>query len=215
MHALVVTAHPDAASFTHAVARQVIAGIEALPSHTSEIADLAAEGFDPRFTIADVELYKRREATDASVLAEQQRIDRADLLVLVYPVYWWSMPGLLKGWIDRVFAQGWAYEDVPDGRTVKKLSRLAVQLIGIGAADEGTYARHGYANAMRTQIDHGIFGYCGARVVGSNLLLHFDAPSRESALREAFNIGHELAVTAPHWHRAGAVSGPEERIAVR
>jgi NAD(P)H dehydrogenase (quinone) len=204
MHALVVTAHPDAASLTHAVARQVIAGIEAHPGHTSEMADLAAEGFDPRFTATDIELFKRRGAADASVPAEQQRIDRADLLVLVYPVYWWSMPGLLKGWIDRVFTQGWAYDDVPEGTTVKMLGRLAVQLVGIGGADQRTYARHGYADAMRTQIDHGIFGYCGAPVVGSDFLLHSDAPSREKALRQAFDIGGRLAVAAPHWHIATA-----------
>jgi len=199
MHALVVTAHPDAASLTHAVARRVAEGIEAHPGHTSEMADLAAEGFDPRFTHGDIELFKRRGAADASVLAEQQRIDGADLLVLVYPVYWWSMPGLLKGWIDRVFTQGWAYDDAPEGGTVKMLGRLAVQLIGIGGADQRTYARRGYADAMRTQIDQGIFGYCGAPVVGSEFLLHADAPSREEALRRAFEIGSGLAVAAPHW----------------
>ncbi len=211
MHALVVVAHPDTASFTHAVARQVIAGIETHPGHTSELADLAAEGFDPRFTVADLGLFNRRGAAEASVLAEQQRIDRADLLVLAYPVYWWSMPGLLKGWIDRVFTQGWAYDDLPEGRTVKMLGRLAVQLIGIGGADQRTYARHGYADAMQTQIDHGIFGYCGAPVVGSDLLLHSDAPSREKALRQAFEIGSRLAVAAPHWRTAPPHLGPAER----
>ncbi|SDE04605.1 NAD(P)H-dependent oxidoreductase [Belnapia rosea] len=204
MHALVVTSHPSAASFTHAVARQVIAGLDAHPGHTSEMADLTAEGFDPRFTATDLALFERRGAADASVLAEQQRIDRADLLVLVYPVYWWSMPGLLKGWIDRVFTQGWAYDEGPDGATVKLLGRLAVQLVGIGGADQGTYARHGYADAMRTQIDHGIFGYCGAPVVGSDFLLHPDAPSRERALRQALDIGAGLAARAPHWHASPA-----------
>nr|VUD28973.1 NAD(P)H oxidoreductase YRKL [Raoultella sp. NCTC 9187] len=60
-------------------------------------------------------------ATPAEVVAEQSRIDKADALVLVFPVYWWSMPGLLKGWIDRVFSNGWAYEETADGNVVKKL----------------------------------------------------------------------------------------------
>jgi NAD(P)H dehydrogenase (quinone) len=192
MHALVVTSHPDPASFTHAVARQVMAGIEADPRRTGELVDLAAEGFDPRFTATDHGLFLRRNPADPAVRAEQRRIDRADALVLVYPIYWWSMPGLLKGWIDRVFAQGWAYDDGPGG-TTRLLGRLAVQLLGIGAADAGTYARHDYGGAMRTQIDHGIFGYCGARVVGSELLLPTDAPAREAALRRAFSVGEGLA----------------------
>ncbi|MBL6458560.1 NAD(P)H-dependent oxidoreductase [Belnapia sp. T6] len=194
MHALIVVSHPDPASLTHAVARQVMAGLGTHPDTTSELADLAAEGFDPRFTLTDVAQFNGRGAAGPDILAEQRRIDRADLLVLVYPVYWWSMPGLLKGWIDRVFTGGWAYAELPGGGTEKRLGRLPVQLLGIGGADAGTMARRGYAEAMRTQIDHGIFGYCGAPVVGSDLLLHEDAPSRERALRRAFEIGAGLAV---------------------
>ncbi|WP_447532147.1 NAD(P)H-dependent oxidoreductase, partial [Pseudomonas aeruginosa] len=44
------------------------------------------------------------------VLVEQARIHPADTLVLVYPIYWWSMPALLKGWIVRVFSNGWAFD---------------------------------------------------------------------------------------------------------
>lgn len=202
MHALVVTAHPNTEAFTHAVARRVIAGIEAHPGHTAEMADLAAEGFDPRFTTADLEFFNRRGPAAPEVLAEQRRIDRADLLVLVFPIYWWSMPALLKGWIDRVFTQGWAYDDATEDRAVGLLGRLSVQIIGVGGADRQTIERRGYADAMRTQIDHGIFGYCGAPVLGHDLLLHTDAPSREAALRQAFGIGSRLAAAAPQMRTA-------------
>lgn len=124
------------------------------------------------------------------MLAEQTRLDRADALVLVYPVYWWSMPGLLKGWIDRVFANGWAYEERGDGTTEKKLGRLAVHLVAIGGADLRTYARHGYFAAMRTQIDHGIFGYCGAPVVTSELLTGSEPPAAH--LERARAIGQAI-----------------------
>lgn len=194
MHALIVVSHPDSASLTHAVARQLMAGLGTHPGTTSELADLAAEGFDPRFTLADLAQFNGSGPVGPDILAEQRRIDRANLLVLVYPVYWWSMPGLLKGWIDRVFTGGWAYAEKPGGGTEGRLGRLPVQLLGIGGGDAGTYARHGYAEAMRTQIDHGIFGYCGAPLVGSDLLLHEDAASRERALRRAFEIGAGLTV---------------------
>jgi NAD(P)H dehydrogenase (quinone) len=159
MHALIVVAHPDPASLTHAVARQVAEGISAVDAgHTFEVADLAAEGF---------------------------------ALVLVYPVYWWSFPGLLKGWIDRVFTQGWAYEDA-DGKLVKKLQRLNVHLVALGGANQRTYARHGYFGAMKTQIDHGIFGYCGANVATSELLLPSDAGFPAAHLDAARTIGQKI-----------------------
>lgn len=197
MHALVVTAHPDPASFTRAVTDRLVAGLATAPGQTVEMADLAAEGFDPRFTLADLAQFRRQAATEPAILAEQRRLDRADLLVLAYPVYWWSMPALMKGWIDRVFIQGWAFDERPDGRILKQLGRLRVQLVGIGGADAGTYARRGYAEAMRIQIEQGIFGYCGAPVVGSDLLLHTDAASRQQALQRGFAIGQGLAQTLP------------------
>ena len=192
MHALIVVAHPNPESLTHHVARKLAEGVVlADDGHTAEIADLAAEGFDPRFTAGDHASHRKQAPPDTDVTREQQRIDRADALVLVYPVYWWSFPGLLKGWIDRVFANGWAYDE-RDGKLVKRLGHLPVHLVAIGGADPGTYDRHGYFDAMKTQIDHGIFGYCGARVATSEFLLESDRPDRTVQLEAARDLGRGL-----------------------
>jgi len=193
MQALIVVAHPDKGSFTHAVADALSQGITAASSpHFAEIADLMAEDFNPRFSTADLARFRNQAATPAEIVAEQKRIDRADALVLVYPVYWWSFPGVLKGWIDRVFTNGWAYDETADGKLVKKLGHLRVHLVAIGAADPGTYARHGYSAAMKTQIDHGIFNYVGAQVVTSELLSLTDGDNPESHLARARQIGGKI-----------------------
>lgn len=193
MHALIVVSHPRPDSLTHAVAARLAEGL-AVPGggHTHEVADLAAEAFEPRFTDADIATSVREAPAPADVLAEQARIDRADALVLVYPVYWWSLPGLLKGWIDRVFCNGWAYDETPGAGTVKKLARLPVHLVALGAASQGIYARHGYLDAMKTQIEHGIFDYCGARVMTSELLLASDAGFPQAHLEAAHDLGRGL-----------------------
>ncbi|ALD92362.1 NAD(P)H dehydrogenase [Cupriavidus gilardii CR3] len=193
MHALIVVSHPNRESLTHAVANHIASGLSASGRHhTFELADLAAEGFDPRFTAADLALHRRETPPAPDVAAEHARLDRADALVLVYPVYWWSFPGMLKGWIDRVFTNGWAYDEEPGGKLVKKLGHLAVHLVGIGGANMGTYDRHGYATAMKTQIDHGIFGYCGAPVVTSELLLPSDREAPSSHIHKARALGQNL-----------------------
>lgn len=202
MHALIVTSHPHPDSLTHAVSWRVADGI-VVSGHSAEIADLTAEGFDPRFTSGDIAANLRQGPPAADVLAEQARIDRADALALVYPVYWWSMPGLLKGWIDRVFANGWAYDENGDGRPQKKLQRLQVHLVALGGADLRTYARHGYFGAMRTQIDHGIFGYCGARVARSDLLLPPTDGDYASVLASARELGARM-LPSPHGDLADA-----------
>lgn len=193
MHALIVIAHPNSGSFTHGLARCVAEGIsQSGAAHTVEIADLSAEGFDPRFTKADIGVHLRENPPSEEVSAEQARLNRADALVLVYPVYWWSMPALLKGWIERVFANGWAYDEGTDGKLVKGLQHLPVHLIASAGANQRTYARHGYFGAMRTQIDHGIFDYCGARVVTSELLNQPDAGDLNALLETARTIGRKV-----------------------
>jgi NAD(P)H dehydrogenase (quinone) len=187
MHALIVVAHPESGSLTNSIAANVRAGIEE-SGHSAEVADLMAEGFDPRYSAADQATYARGARAPIDVTAEQTRVDRSDALVLVYPVYWWSFPGVLKGWIDRVFANGWAYEETPAG-VVKKLQRLRVHLVAVAGADLRTYARRGYQWSMRTQIEHGIFHYCGAKVETSELLLPPDTGDWSTRLPLARSIG--------------------------
>jgi NAD(P)H dehydrogenase (quinone) len=168
-HALVVMAHPAVASLTRSVTEAVVEELAAL-GHTTQLADLAAEGFDPVFGAADHAAYALGEPKPEDVRKEQLRVDRADHLILVFPVYWWAMPALLKGWIDRVFVSGWAFEEDADKGLVKKLSRLKVHLIALGGANSATYVKHGYGQAMQTQIDQGIFDFCGAPVITSELI---------------------------------------------
>jgi len=169
MHILVVMAHPAGPSLTHSVASAIVDTGAAL-GYTVELVDLVAEDFDPVFGPADHAAFTAAASTPPDVRREQQRIDRADHLIFVHPVYWWSMPAVLKGWIDRVFVSGWAFEEDADGGIVKKLGRLNVHLIALAGAGAATYARYGYRDAMRAQIDHGIFNFCGAPVVTSELI---------------------------------------------
>jgi NAD(P)H dehydrogenase (quinone) len=175
--ALVVMAHPSGTSLTRSVSNAIL---NALTAHgiESKLADLAAEGFDPVFGPSDRAAFTGDGPPPDDVRSEQQRIDGVDHLVLVYPVYWWSMPALLKGWIDRVFISGWAFDADAEHGLIKKLGHLKVHLISLGGADAATYAKRGYSRAMQAQIDQGIFGYCGATVTTSEL---FTADQADSA----------------------------------
>ena len=160
MSTLIVTAHPDPGSLTHQAAARVA---ELLPAGTTETAHLAQEGFDPRFTATDRADYLGRTVSDPAVVVEQQRVDRATDLVLVFPVWWWSMPALLKGWVDRVFVGGWAFTFGPDDRIVPALGRLTAHLLPISGTAAESFDRHGYTQAFRTQVEHGVLDYCGIR----------------------------------------------------
>ena len=70
---------------------------------------------------------------------------------------------LLKGWIDRVFVNGWALEVGAEGGMKRNLRELTTHLVPVAGDDAGVYDRHGYEEALRTQIQHGIIDYCGSR----------------------------------------------------
>lgn len=193
MHTLIVVSHPIADSLTHTIAKQIAEGItQSAGEHSVELVDLAAEGFDPRYTATDMNAFNGKASLPDDVLAEQARIERADALVLVYPIYWWSMPGLLKGWIDRVFTNGWALYDDGSGKIIKRMQHLNVHLVALGGSDMRTFARHGYFGAMKTQIDHGIFDYCGAPVLTSELMHTADPEDIDAHLVLAKKLGQKV-----------------------
>ena len=160
MAALVVVAHPDRRSLTHHAAERIGSALRDRGVNT-ESADLWAEGFDPRFSPADRRRYSDEGPLPSDVQAEHDRLDAVDDLILVFPVYWWSMPALLKGWIDRVFIRGWAFDDrATPFRPM--LGHLTVHLVMLAGDDADGFRRRGYDTAMATQIETGVLGYCGA-----------------------------------------------------
>lgn len=173
MHSLVLFAHPQPDSLTGTTSRLLAQELRGASGDTSEVGDLAAEGFDPRFSAADLAVMRGRGPIPDDVRREQERVERADAVVLVYPVYWWGMPGLLKGWIDRVVTNGWAYGDGMPSENA--LGRRDIHLLALAGVDVGTYQRHGYTESMRVGIEHGIFEYCGTAVASSHFLYNTEA----------------------------------------
>ncbi|WP_277499430.1 NAD(P)H-dependent oxidoreductase [Nocardioides sp. ChNu-99] len=188
MRTLIVTAHPDTGSLTHHAARRLQ---EELGADRTTPAHLAQEGFDPRFAAGDRRDYLERTLTDPAVAAEQARIDTADHLVLVFPVYWWSLPALLKGWIDRVFVGGWAFGFDDEDRVVPWLDRLTLHLLPLSGTSAASFARHGYDRAFTTQVEEGIVDFCGMRR-GARAFVH----DSESTDREAVGAAVETAVAS-------------------
>jgi NAD(P)H dehydrogenase (quinone) len=189
MHVLVIFAHPRRASFTGAVLDQLLAGFREAGEHSIEIADLYGENFESRFQPEDYAQF-RGEAMPEEVRREQQRFDRCDAVALVFPVWWWSFPAVLKGWIDRVFCEGWAYSFEP-GISRGRLKDRPTLLLGVAGSRESTYKKYGYGEAMRVQIDVGILGYCGLRDVETRVLFDVEQSPENRAryLSEAFEIG--------------------------
>ncbi|MCC3765313.1 NAD(P)H oxidoreductase [Glycomyces sp. TRM65418] len=107
--ALIVVAHHRSDSLTAAVAERAAKRLE-LNGYRVDLLDLHAEGFDPRNSVADEPDYGDRDKRyTEEVHRHIARVHAADLIVPVFPVWWFGLPALLKGWFDRVWNYGLAY----------------------------------------------------------------------------------------------------------
>lgn len=191
MHVLVVFCHPRRDGFSGAVLDAFCSGLQSA-RHGVELADLYREGFDPRLQPEDYAQFEGRPMP-ADVLAEQARVERADALAFVFPVWWWSFPACLKGWLDRVLSSAWAYSFTP-GLSRGLLPNKPTLLICVAGSRASTYAKYGYDLAMRTQIEIGILGYCGIRDVSTQFFYEVDddAEARPLYLEQARHLGEQF-----------------------
>ena len=125
MNALIVYAHPEPTSFNGAFKDAAVEAIMAA-GHQAEVSDLCGEQFNPvagRHDFATVADPARFHYQAEQMLAAQQdgfsdeikrehaRVNRADVIILQFPLWWGAPPAILKGWFERVLAYGFAYAD--------------------------------------------------------------------------------------------------------
>ncbi|WP_235946635.1 NAD(P)H oxidoreductase [Nocardia terrae] len=154
--ALIVVAHHRSDSLTAHLARRAARQLEAA-GYRIDLLDLHAEGFDPRMTVADQPDWGNREKSySPEVHHHMDRILAADIVIAVFPVYWASVPALLKGWIDRVWNYGFAY-----GRSKPRLAGKRMLWLGLGGVAAGDPVVDFMQQALDGQLNMGIAYYCG------------------------------------------------------
>lgn len=142
MNVLVVYCHPVTESFVAACRDRVLAGLAA-GGHAVRLTDLYADGFEPAMSLAE-----RAAHADPGVAPELQRyaddLAWAHALVLVYPTWFGGQPAMLKGWIDRVWVAGVAWE-LPEGKSVLRPLLTNVRRIVVVT----THGSPKYVNALQ------------------------------------------------------------------
>lgn len=111
---LVVYCHPLEDSYIAAVRDRVLAGLRSTGAEV-RCTDLYADGFDPAFNASD-HAHHLEPGADPTLAHHADDLQWCEMLVLVYPTWWAGQPAMLKGWIDRVWANGVAWT-LPAGST--------------------------------------------------------------------------------------------------
>jgi NAD(P)H dehydrogenase (quinone) len=181
MKVLLVYAHPEPVSFNGALRDAAVATLEAA-GHSVTVSDLYAQSFNPVAGPSDVtarsnervfnlgmeQMHAIRHGTLAhDVQVELDKLLAADLLILQFPMWWFSLPAMLKGWIDRVFVFGAAYDF---GRTWDKgvfVGRRAMLALTASAPEAAFYpdGRSGDMERVLWPIHAGVLALCGYSVL--------------------------------------------------
>jgi len=126
MQTLLVRAHPVPDSLNGLLAARTEAAIRA-KGWPIEVLDLNADQFDPVMPAPERSAYYGADSPppDPALAAMVEQLRRTELLVLVFPTWWFGFPAILKGWFDRVWRPGVAFDHSPDmGRLIPRLTGL-------------------------------------------------------------------------------------------
>ena len=169
---LVVYANPEPKSFCNAM-KQTIVETLTKNGHEVQVSDLyAMRWFDPLdkgdFTkLEDPDYFKPQAEQGAAnarnfltfspaVKGEHEKVKWCDIMIFVFPVYWWGFPGILKSWFDRVFSMKFAYGLQGDASLA---DRKAMVVYSTGSPKEAM-VDNGMEHALWKMIHHGIFQFC-------------------------------------------------------
>ena len=110
----IVFSHPYSKSFNKAILDNIVQKLDEIKEKYT-IIDLNKDGFNPVMTEEELSLYSQGKSVDPLVLKYQKILKNTDELILVFPIWWMSMPAILKGFFDKVMTKGFAYESTQTG----------------------------------------------------------------------------------------------------
>lgn len=108
MYTTVIYAHPWDRSFSHLVLERTIALLREAGDEV-QVIDLYEDEFNPAMSEKDLSLYNEGKSTDPLVEKYNAILDKTDRVILIFPIWWYNMPAMLRGFFDKVMLKGSAY----------------------------------------------------------------------------------------------------------
>lgn len=218
MNVLVVYAHHEPTSLVGSLKNVAVSTLQNL-GHTVSESDLYSNGFSPiahKYDFSQLSgkhfnyMLEQKNAANKSwafapdIVDELQRLMEADLVLLYFPVWWFSVPAMMKGWFDRVLTMGITW----DGGKIYENGMLRgkkAMIVATAGGPEEYYQPLGKHKATLRQIlhpiHHGTLAFCGMDVLEPFLVYSSMNKTHDeySSQLELHRIAIEKAVTTPRY----------------
>ncbi|MNJ53169.1 General stress protein 14 [compost metagenome] len=189
MKVLIVVSHPRKDSLTFQLAARFVQGL-ADAGHDYEILDLHGIGFDPVLKgLDEPDESIAEQSFSPEVEMEIRRMKEHDALAFIFPLWWWSLPAMLKGYIDRVWNNGFAYGS-------NRLHHQHVLWITLAGASKEQMVKRSYDKMITHLLNVGIADYCGvpnSKVEFFYETLNSNPGHYEMLLNQAYLLGLNYA----------------------
>jgi NAD(P)H dehydrogenase (quinone) len=162
MKHLIVYAHPNPESLNHAILDTTVNTLKK-NGHEVVVRDLYRLDFEPVLKPEDTEAMKAGKIPN-DIKVEQEFISEADVITFIYPIWWTGLPAILKGYVDRVFAYGFAYASGEEG-IIKLLKGKKGLIINTHGTPNEVYDSIGMTAGLKVTSDIGIFDFTGIETV--------------------------------------------------
>ncbi len=156
MNVLIVYAHPNPLSFNQSILRVVNNSFKNKGA-TVRLKDLYAERFDPVLGEAQLSLQSEGKLPD-DIKREQEQVKWAEVIVVIYPLWWFDRPAILKGWFDRVFTNGFAFSFDEQGVKGLLKGKRAMVVVTAGGTKED-FGKN--ADQLTKSTTEGTLAFCG------------------------------------------------------
>ncbi|XP_007231887.1 NAD(P)H dehydrogenase [quinone] 1 [Astyanax mexicanus] len=191
---LIIYAHHSPKSF-NAAAKDVAVQTLTAQGYKVIVSDLYAMNFHPTVSPADIKgnlknpehfLYAeeayigwKEDRLSDDIKAEHRKVAQADLIIFQFPLYWYSFPAIMKGWIERVLTRGFAYtlQNTYDNGLCKDKKALLSFTTGAPECKYEPDGINGDVNVMLWPLQNGVLHFCGFQVLAPQI---FWGPARAS-----------------------------------
>lgn len=187
---LVINGHPNQASLNFALATAYAKGAEASGAAVSVI-HIAELNFNPNLQFG----YRQRMELEPDLLASLEKIKAADHLVWVHPVWWGGLPAITKGFIDRLFLPGIAFQYRPNSVWWDKLFTGKTAHIITTLDQPSWYYRFMFGRPSVNQLKKSVLEFCGikpVKVTYVGIVKTASLAQREQWIDKIFKLGKKM-----------------------
>lgn len=187
---LIINGHPDKESFNYALSEAYNAGARSTNAIIEQI-NIADLDFDPNLKFG----YRQRMEQEPDLVDSMEKSKKADHIVWIFPIWWYGYPALMKGFIDRAFLPGIAFEYVDGKPFPKKLLKGKTARIIVTADTPLWYNKLFMKNPAVNQVKKGTLQFCGINPVKVTYLATINSSNearRKKWLKKVYTLGTKL-----------------------